>query len=50
MSVDRGPPDRLLRREILAAVTIIVVPQAMLGPAQAFVIVSGRGGIDLSVG
>ena len=34
----------------LASATINVVPLAMLGLAQAFVIVSGRGGIDLSVG
>ena len=34
----------------LAAATINVVPLAMLGLAQAFVIVSGRGGIALSVG
>ena len=34
----------------LSAVTINAVPLAMLGLAQTFVIVSGRGGIDLSVG
>lgn len=34
----------------LSATLIGVVPLAMLGLAQMFVIVSGRGGIDLSVG
>lgn len=36
--------------DYLAATLISAVPIAMLGLAQLFVIVSGRGGIDLSVG